>query len=91
MDSAEMSELVSVIMPVFNGERFIAQAIDSVLTQTYPQWELIVVNDGSTDATHGIVQRFTDSRIVYARQENKGESSARNAALDLAKGTMPPT
>ena len=77
---------VSVITPVFNGERFIAEAIDSVLAQTLRDWELIVVDDGSTDATPVILAGFADPRIRVIRQENGGEACARNTALDAATG-----
>ena len=77
--------LVSVIIPVFNGEAYIAQAIDSVLNQTYQWWELIVIDDGSTDATRPVLQPYRD-RLEYVRQENEGVSAARNHGLRLARG-----
>jgi len=77
---------VSVIMPVYNGERFVAEAIESVLSQTFIDWKLIVVDDGSTDRTPYILSRYTDPRIEVIRQKNGGEASARNTALDAAKG-----
>lgn len=77
---------VSVIMPVHNGERFIAEAIDSVLAQTLQDWELIVVDDGSTDGTPQILAEFGDPRVTVIHQENRGAAAARNAALDLATG-----
>jgi glycosyltransferase involved in cell wall biosynthesis len=82
-----MSELVSIIMPVFNAEAFVAEAIESVLSQTYPHWELIIVDDGSTDASSTILSRYTDSRILILRQKNKGEGGARNTGLEVAQGT----
>jgi teichuronic acid biosynthesis glycosyltransferase TuaG len=82
-----MQPLVSVIMPVYNGERYVAQAIQSVLSQTYQQFELLVVNDGSTDGTEQIVKQFTDPRIRYFVQKNAGVSAARNLALANKKGT----
>jgi glycosyltransferase involved in cell wall biosynthesis len=78
--------LVSVMMPAFNAERFIAEAIESVLNQVYPNWELIIVNDGSTDQTAEIISRFSDSRIVVIHQPNRGEASARNLALEYSRG-----
>lgn len=78
--------LVSVIMPVYNAEAFVAEAIESVLAQTYPHWELIIVDDGSTDASPEILKRYTDPRIVTIRQQNKGEGGARNTGLERAKG-----
>ncbi len=80
--------LVSVIMPVYNGEKYVAAAIDSVLAQSYSNIELILVNDGSTDDTERIVAAYTDPRIRYLRQENRGVSSARNQALALMKGQL---
>ncbi len=78
--------LVSVIMPAYNGERYIKQAIESVLTQTYPHWELIVVDDGSTDNTAEIVSSYKDQRIVYVFQENRGQAATLNRGLNIARG-----
>lgn len=80
--------LVSVIMPVYNGEHFITEAIDSVLAQTLSDWELIVVDDGSTDETPEVLKRYVDPRILTIRQENKGEGGARNTGLDIAHGVF---
>ena len=82
-----MQPLVSIIMPVYNGEKYLAQAIQSVLSQTYQQFELLVVNDGSTDGTEQTVQQFTDPRIRYFVQKNAGVSASRNMALANMKGT----
>jgi glycosyltransferase involved in cell wall biosynthesis len=79
-------KLVSVIMPAYNGERFIAQAIESVLMQAYSNWELIVVDDGSTDQTSEIISTFHDRRIVYIHQENRGQAAALNRGLESARG-----
>jgi len=81
-----MAPQVSVVMPVYNGEAFIAESIASVLAQTYPHWELIVVDDGSTDGTAGIVAGFDDLRIRFTYQENQGLAAARNAGIRLARG-----
>lgn len=78
--------LISLIVPAYNAERYIAETIRSVLDQTYEKWELIVVNDGSTDATSQIVSSFGDQRIHLIEQANGGVGSARNAGLDKAKG-----
>lgn len=80
------SGLVSVIMPAFNAEGFIAKAIESLLQQSYTAWELIVINDGSTDRTAEMVSQFSDTRIKLFHQPNQGEGAARNAALDKAEG-----
>jgi glycosyltransferase involved in cell wall biosynthesis len=77
---------VSVIMPVYNGERFLEDAIHSVLGQAYRPIELIVVDDGSTDGTAEIARRFEEMR--YLHQENAGPSVARNTAMGVAEGSM---
>ena len=74
---------ISVILPVFNGERYIKKAIDSVLTQTFSDFELIIVNDGSTDSTYDIINSFDDERIIVINQENLGPGAARNSALEI--------
>jgi glycosyltransferase involved in cell wall biosynthesis len=78
--------LVSVIMPVFNAGFFVCDAIQSVLNQTYQHWELIIVNDGSTDDSKEIILSIHDPRISYIEQTNAGVSAARNAALRMMKG-----
>jgi hypothetical protein len=74
---------VAVIVPAYNFERFIADALDSVIAQTYGQWECIVVDDGSTDGTAAVAERYAaaDTRIRCLRQPNRGVSAARNLAL----------
>lgn len=79
--------LVSVIMPAYNAERYIGEAISSVLAQTYTNWELLVVNDGSTDGTPAIIKCFQDPRIRLFHKENGGIGSARNMALKHVRGT----
>jgi glycosyltransferase involved in cell wall biosynthesis len=79
-------KLVSVMMPAYNAERYIRQAIESLLTQTYPYWELIIVNDGSTDQTEQILQQMSDPRIKVIHQANGGEANARNCALRHMQG-----
>lgn len=73
-------------MPVYNGEKFIAEAIDSVIKQTHEKWELLIINDGSTDTSEEIIQSYNDERIIYFKQGNKGVSSARNIGLSNIKG-----
>jgi glycosyltransferase involved in cell wall biosynthesis len=77
---------ISVIIPTYNRAHLIGASIASVLAQTYTNFELIVVDDGSTDDTEQQVHGFNDPRINYINQENKGRSHARNCALDLARG-----
>ncbi|NTW45314.1 MAG: glycosyltransferase family 2 protein [Anaerolineaceae bacterium] len=77
---------VSIMMPVFNGEKYIESAIQSILDQTFHNWELIVVNDGSTDHTPTILEKFQDYRIKIIHQKNQGEAVARNTALKSMDG-----
>jgi glycosyltransferase involved in cell wall biosynthesis len=81
-----MSTFASILMPAYNAEEYIGQAIESVLAQHFKRWELIIVNDGSQDRTPEIAASYTDSRIRVFHQENGGESSARNTALKHAEG-----
>ncbi len=83
-----MNELVSIIMPSWNTARFISESIQSVLAQTYKNWELLIVDDHSTDNTDEIVQPFLfDERIKYFKNEkNSGAAVSRNKALREAKG-----
>lgn len=78
-------KLCSVIIPAFNAEAYIGEAIRSVLAQTYPAVETIVVNDGSTDDTAGAVAPYV-GRVTYLEQENAGPAAARNRALQHASG-----
>ena len=73
-------------MPVWNGQKTIAGAINSILGQTYDNWELIIVNDGSTDNTHEEVHKFTDPRIQYFIQEHAGLVFARNKGNQESRG-----
>lgn len=81
-----MGRLISIIMPVYNGANYIAEAIQSVLKQSYKNWELLIINDGSTDISEVIIYSFTDNRITYFKQENKGVGSARNLGLANMNG-----
>jgi glycosyltransferase involved in cell wall biosynthesis len=76
---------VSIIIPVYNGSQFIRQAVESALNQTYPNCEVIVVDDGSVDDTQKQLEVYGD-RIVYFRQPNQGVSAARNQGIKLAGG-----
>lgn len=78
--------LVSIMMPAYNAENYISPAIESVLAQSYPYWELIIVNDGSTDTTVEIAGSYKDQRICIVNQSNQGESVARNTALEHSRG-----
>ena len=83
-----MKSLVSVIIPAYNAEKFIEEAIKSAQNQTYKNIEIIVVDDGSTDGTAEIVKKLAkkDKRIRYHHQKNKGVSIARNTAINYSKG-----
>lgn len=78
---------VSVIIPSYNHEKFIGDAIESVLNQSYPHIEIIVVDDGSTDGTQEILSRFQSQiNIMFMFQENSGGSAARNSGIRVAQG-----
>lgn len=78
---------VSVIIPAHNGDRFIAAAVESVLGQTYQNFEIIVVDDGSTDRTATVLKPYFD-RIRYVRQTNQGVAIARNRGVQLSRGEL---
>ena len=83
------TSLVSIITPTYNSEKFIGTTILSLLSQTYTNWEMIIVDDCSTDTTKSIIEEYIakDSRIsLYQLQKNSGAGIARNQAVDLAKG-----
>ncbi len=77
---------VSCIIPVYNGESFIAEAMESALNQSHELLEVIVIDDGSTDGTAGLVGTFRDTRVRYVAQANAGCTTARNHGFRLAKG-----
>lgn len=82
-----MTPRISVLLPVYNGQRYIRAAIDSVLSQTYRDFELLVIDDGSTDSTGRIVNSFDDSRIRLVKNKKRLKlSGALNRGLDLARG-----
>lgn len=78
--------LISIIIPVYNGEYYIQAALDSIFAQDYKNHEIIVVDDGSTDSTLDILQKYPGIRVL--RQENMGPASARNLGISAAQGTM---
>ncbi|MBC9929254.1 glycosyltransferase family 2 protein [Chitinophaga qingshengii] len=81
------NKLVSVVMPCYNMERYISMAIDSVLSQSYQELELIIINDGSSDNTGNIIRTYDDSRIKYVSlPANKGNYPARNIGMRMATG-----
>lgn len=82
-----MSPAVSIIVPAYNASPYIERTIRSVLAQTFSDWELLIVDDGSKDNTAALVQTFSDPRISLIRQPNGGVSRARNNGLSKARGT----
>ncbi|HCS87850.1 MAG TPA: teichuronic acid biosynthesis glycosyl transferase [Bacteroidales bacterium] len=80
--------LVSIVTPLYNGEKFVRQTIESVLAQTYPEWEMLIVNDGSKDRSEEIALEYArkDHRIHVFSQANGGSASARNHGIREAKG-----
>jgi glycosyltransferase involved in cell wall biosynthesis len=78
---------VSVVMPVYNGERYVRAAIDSILAQSFRDFELVILNDGSTDGSAPVIASYPDPRIVYVSNPvNTGLASVRNKGLDIARG-----
>ncbi|NDV69140.1 glycosyltransferase family A protein [Dysgonomonas sp. 25] len=78
---------VSVLMPVYNGEKYLAQAIESIGFQSFTDWELIIVDDGSTDSSREIAARYRDNRIYYLKNaKNEGLIYTRNRLIELASG-----
>lgn len=80
--------MISVIIPIYNVEKYLSRCLDSVINQTFSNLEILLINDGSTDSSGFICDEYAknDSRIVVIHQENKGPSHARNKGLDKAKG-----
>lgn len=80
--------MISVVMPVYNSEKYLGRAIESVLGQTYRDLELIIIDDGSTDSSRNLINSYADidSRIRVICQKNMGVSTARNAGIDAANG-----
>jgi glycosyltransferase involved in cell wall biosynthesis len=83
-----MNPLVSIIIPLYNSESFIADTIYSAINQTYKHTEIIIVNDGSTDASLEIATRFTKYGVVVYSQKNRGASAARNFGILKSKGEL---
>lgn len=84
---ASKDRLISVIIPVYNGERYLGESIESILAQDRRPIEVIVVNDGSTDNTETIARRYAD-HIIYIRQENRGPAASRNRGLQMSHGDI---
>src|SRR5687768_10401875 len=80
------ANLVSIIMPVHNAGRFVREAIQSVLDQSYSNWELLIINDGSIDDSAKQINQLQDERIKLFNQEHRGVSAARNVGLAHMRG-----
>ena len=82
----ESNPTISVVLICYNHEKYIGEAINSILSQTYSDYELIIVDDGSSDNTLKIIQEYQDPRIMVVAQENSGPSIALNAGIDKSRG-----
>ncbi|CAN2050250.1 alpha-1,3-rhamnosyltransferase [Candidatus Magnetomoraceae bacterium gMMP-13] len=82
------SPLVSILLCVYNGELYLKEAIDSIIAQTHTNWELIIVDDGSTDSTSAILKSYSDPRIRLHYHQNMGLTKSLNVAAKLAKGEL---
>lgn len=83
-----MNPKASVIIPAYNAEAFVAQAIESVLRQSYGDFELLVMDDGSTDATANVIEAYRDARVRLVRHANQGLSRTLNRGIDLSRGEI---
>src|SRR5512135_2445774 len=81
-----MTPIVSIIIPCYNQARYLPLSIGSVQAQSRPDWEIVLVNDGSTDDSAAVAAHFTDPRIRYIYQNNQGLSAARNTGVRAALG-----
>ena len=80
--------MISIVIPIYNGERFLRPCLDSILSQSVRELEVICVNDGSKDGTQSILEEYAakDPRVVVLQQENQGIAAARNSGMDRATG-----
>ena len=83
-----MRPMVSIIVPVYNAEQYLRRCVDSILNQEYTDFEVFLVNDGSTDSSGDICEEYgnKDTRVIVIQKENTGVSDSRNLALDRARG-----
>jgi glycosyltransferase involved in cell wall biosynthesis len=88
LNASPDNPLISVVLPVYNSEKYIQESIRSILDQTYRNFELIIVNDGSKDRSDEVIRSVTDSRIVYINQANMGLAATLNKAISMAKGSL---
>lgn len=83
---SQASPKISVLLPVYNGAAYLSEAIKSILAQTYKNFELIIINDGSTDESETVIRQFNDTRILYYTQRNQGLAATLNRAITIANG-----
>lgn len=85
-----MNPYISIIIPIYNAERYLCECIDSIIDQSYKNWEIIAINDGSTDKSAEILQNYSnrDSRIKVTTKHNEGVSIARNVGIEAATGDL---
>jgi len=90
IDNSKSLKLVSIVMPAYNSEKFIAESIESILNQTYTNWELFIIDDGSIDNTHNIIKKYADNdnRIKYIFQTNQKQGKARNNGIKISNGEL---
>jgi glycosyltransferase involved in cell wall biosynthesis len=87
VDAMAVTPLISILMPVYNAEKYVQQAIQSILNQTHADWELLILNDGSTDNSKSLIREFSDARIKYAEQPNNlGYLRTCNSLFEKASG-----
>ena len=79
-------DLISIVVPVYNAEKYIGTCINSVLEQTYNNFELLLINDGSKDNTLEVLKRYEDARVKVYSFENQGAGKTRNKGIQLSKG-----
>jgi len=84
-----IAPIISIILPVYNGELYLSSCIESIINQTYKDFEIIIVNDGSSDRSESIIRSFSDDRIQYVKNDrNLGLIYSLNKGIDLAKGAF---
>ncbi|RYE28756.1 MAG: glycosyltransferase, partial [Sphingobacteriales bacterium] len=80
--------LVSIIIPVFNAEKFLSQSIESAINQTWRNVEIIIVDDGSTDQSVQVAKMYANNKVLLVQQENRGASAARNTGISHSNGVF---
>ena len=83
-----MKPLISIIIPIYNAEKYISDTIISCIEQTYVYIEIILIDDGSTDNTYEVIKSFSDPRICYYKKVNEGAAMARNYGISKSKGQL---